>query len=110
MVYQDGNKVCSNQAKICESGCGIMNPNSNRYLEVVWNRLNQIRYGVQEASSIINDVNDYLVGGYPEPNCAEEICSKEPVNQREKIDEILEDIENSLNVLHSRITKLNKSI
>lgn|SRR5574343_287726 len=110
MVYQDGIKMSPNQPKICDSGCGIANPSSSRYLEVVWNRLNLIRYGVQEASGIIGDVNDYLVGGYPEPNCADDRCSKEPMNQTEKIDNILGDIEYSLNILLSRITKLNNSI
>lgn len=112
MVYQDniGSRIPNN--KICDSSCVIQAPISkdNRYLEIVWNRLYQIRYGVSEASLIIDKMNDYLVGGYPEPNCADDRCSKEPMNQTEKIDEMLQEIENSLMVLHSRITKLNNSI
>lgn len=112
MVYQDniGSRIPNN--KICDSGCGIQTPTTkdNRYLEIVWDRLNQIRYGVSEASLIIDKMNDYLVGGYPEPICEDDRCSKEPMNQTEKIDEILQDIENNLMTLHSRITKLNNSI
>lgn len=80
-----------------------------RYLETVLVKLKDIRSGVNDSSIKIDEINEYLVGGYPEPNI--ELCArKESMNQTEKIDEVLDEIRDGLNILYSRIDKLNNSI